>query len=250
MLGLKTGMPSIKVVPEGDGSRRSPTTQVQAAFGAGAPGALQIVAPRPTPRRSPRPRRPTPASRGSCPPQPGRATAALVQVVPKADPSDHGRRRDDRPPARRAARRRAGRRRGRREPRPRAGAVGEDAAGRSAWCSRSASCSCSSRCRRRSSPRSASSPTCSRSGAAFGVARLIFQDGHGAGLLGLRAAGLPRRLGAGVLLRDGLRHLDGLHGVPAVLRQGALGPQRTTRSEAMVGGVAHSGRVDVRRRRR
>jgi RND superfamily putative drug exporter len=41
--GLKTGMPSIKVVPAGDSSRIG-YTQVQAAFGAGAPGALQLVA--------------------------------------------------------------------------------------------------------------------------------------------------------------------------------------------------------------
>ena len=61
-------------------------------------------------------------------------------------------------------------------------------------------------------------------GAAFGVAKWVFQDGHLAGLLGFEPAGLPRRLGAGVLLRDGLRHLDGLHGLPAVLGQGALGP--------------------------
>ena len=40
----------------------------------------------------------------------------------------------------------------------------------------------------------------------------------------LRVAGLPRRLGARVLLRDDLRDLDGLHGVPAQLGQGALGP--------------------------
>ena len=44
VLGLKTGMPSIKVVPSGDSSRIG-YTQVQAAFGPGAPGALQLVAP-------------------------------------------------------------------------------------------------------------------------------------------------------------------------------------------------------------
>jgi putative drug exporter of the RND superfamily len=45
IIGLKTGMPSIKVVPSHDGSRVG-YTQVQQAFGAGAPGALQIVAPK------------------------------------------------------------------------------------------------------------------------------------------------------------------------------------------------------------
>ena len=44
VLGLKTGMPSIKVVPTGDSSRVG-YTQVQQAFGVGAPGALQIVTP-------------------------------------------------------------------------------------------------------------------------------------------------------------------------------------------------------------
>ncbi|TAL18930.1 MAG: MMPL family transporter, partial [Frankiales bacterium] len=43
VLGLKTGMPSIKVVPEDDSSRQG-YALVQAGFGAGAPGALQIVA--------------------------------------------------------------------------------------------------------------------------------------------------------------------------------------------------------------
>ena len=42
VLGLKTGMPSIKVVPTSDGSRVG-YTQVQQAFGSGAPGALQIA---------------------------------------------------------------------------------------------------------------------------------------------------------------------------------------------------------------
>jgi RND superfamily putative drug exporter len=44
VLGLETGMPSIKVVPESDGSRIG-YAQVQEAFGPGAPGTLQVVAP-------------------------------------------------------------------------------------------------------------------------------------------------------------------------------------------------------------
>jgi RND superfamily putative drug exporter len=44
VLSLDTGMPSIKVVPEGDGSRQG-YALVQRAFGAGAPGALQVIAP-------------------------------------------------------------------------------------------------------------------------------------------------------------------------------------------------------------
>jgi len=43
-LGLDTGMPSIKVVPAKDGSRVG-YTQVQEAFGPGAPGTLQVVVP-------------------------------------------------------------------------------------------------------------------------------------------------------------------------------------------------------------
>ena len=43
-LGLRTGMPSIKVVPEGDPSRVG-YTEITDAFGPGAPGALQVVAP-------------------------------------------------------------------------------------------------------------------------------------------------------------------------------------------------------------
>ena len=44
VLALDTGMPSIKVVPTEDGSRQG-YEQVQAAFGPGATGPLQIVAP-------------------------------------------------------------------------------------------------------------------------------------------------------------------------------------------------------------
>lgn len=44
ILSLNTGMPSIKVVPEGDGARVG-YEQVQKSFGVGAPGALTIIAP-------------------------------------------------------------------------------------------------------------------------------------------------------------------------------------------------------------
>ena len=44
VVGLQTGMPSIKVVPEGDSSRQGYELS-QEGFGAGAPGALQVVAP-------------------------------------------------------------------------------------------------------------------------------------------------------------------------------------------------------------
>ena len=50
---LKTSMPSIKVVPTADSSRVG-YNQVQAAFGPGATGPLQIVTARPTPPQSPR----------------------------------------------------------------------------------------------------------------------------------------------------------------------------------------------------
>ncbi len=48
LLGLKTAMPSIKVLPE-DASARIGYDQVQDAFGDGAPGTLTIVRARPTP---------------------------------------------------------------------------------------------------------------------------------------------------------------------------------------------------------
>ena len=45
ILGMKTGMPSIKVVPKSDSSRVG-YRQIGAAFGPGAPGTLQVTAPR------------------------------------------------------------------------------------------------------------------------------------------------------------------------------------------------------------
>jgi RND superfamily putative drug exporter len=87
IIGLKTGMPSIKVVPTHDSSRVG-YTQVQQAFGVGAPGALQLVTPQrdgaaviAAAKRDPGIARVSPA-------QPGRNGLALIQAIPNADPSN------------------------------------------------------------------------------------------------------------------------------------------------------------------
>ena len=86
VLGLKTGMPSIKVVPTHDGSRVG-YTQVQQAFGIGAPGALQIVVPaRDAAAVSALAKRDPGIARVS-PPQAGGSGLALIQAIPNADPS-------------------------------------------------------------------------------------------------------------------------------------------------------------------
>jgi len=87
ILRLDTGMPSIKVVPEADTSRQG-YELVQREFGPGAPGALQVVAPaaeaRPVATA-------LAADRGIAsvlPPQPGASgDVVLIQAVPDSDPS-------------------------------------------------------------------------------------------------------------------------------------------------------------------
>jgi RND superfamily putative drug exporter len=86
VFGLKTGMPSIKVVPEHDGSRVG-YTQVQQAFGAGAPGALQIVTPNRATAAVAVAARSDPGIARVSPAQPGRSGLALIQATPNADPS-------------------------------------------------------------------------------------------------------------------------------------------------------------------
>ena len=127
IIGLKTGMPSIKVVPSHDGSRVG-YTQVQQAFGAGAPGALQIVAPQRDAAAVSAIARRDPGIARVAPAQPGGNRLALIQAVPTTDPSNLGDRAHDRPPPFRTSSRRARRRRSRREPRPRAGTRRHDAA--------------------------------------------------------------------------------------------------------------------------
>ena len=87
VLSLDTGMPSIKVVPEEDASRQG-YNQVQAAFGPGAPGSLQIVGPAQAVEQE---AAGIGRDRGIAqvmPPQPGKDGMALLQAIPNADPSD------------------------------------------------------------------------------------------------------------------------------------------------------------------
>ena len=87
VLGLRTGMPSIKVVPAQDGSRLG-YEQVQEAFGAGAPGALQLVGPGEEIRRAAALAEADPGIARTLPPQEASGGLALVQAIPSADPSD------------------------------------------------------------------------------------------------------------------------------------------------------------------
>ena len=87
IVGLRTGMPSIKVVPTSDTSRVG-YTQVAAAFGPGAPGALQVVVPAAQQSAAVRILTPDPGVAAVMPAQLNKAgTLALIQAVPNADPS-------------------------------------------------------------------------------------------------------------------------------------------------------------------
>ncbi len=86
VIGLKTGMPSIKVVPQQDSSRQG-YEQVQAAFGQGAPGALQIVGPADDVASAVATVKADAGVARVTPVQPGAGGLALVQAIPAADPS-------------------------------------------------------------------------------------------------------------------------------------------------------------------
>jgi len=87
VIGLKTSMPSIKVVPAGASSRIG-YQQVQAAFGPGAPGQLQVIV---SPSRVPEARSTLEHDPGVAAVLPTQhasgAALALIDVVPRVDPS-------------------------------------------------------------------------------------------------------------------------------------------------------------------
>jgi RND superfamily putative drug exporter len=86
VLGLKTGMPSIKVVPAHDSSRIG-YQLVQQAFGTGAPGTLQIVAGKKQAAAVAAIAQNDPGIAQVSPPQPGTNERALIQAIPRTDPS-------------------------------------------------------------------------------------------------------------------------------------------------------------------
>jgi RND superfamily putative drug exporter len=87
VLGLRTGMPSIKVVPETDSSRVG-YSLVQDAFGTGAPGALQVVAPIQQADRAATVLVDDPGIAAVMPPAPGNGERVLLTAIPTAGPSD------------------------------------------------------------------------------------------------------------------------------------------------------------------
>jgi RND superfamily putative drug exporter len=86
IFGLDTGMPSIKVVPKEDQSRQG-YVLLQEAFGPGAPGALQIVAPAGEVDAVGRHVAADAGIAFTLPAQPSPGGLALLQAVPTADPS-------------------------------------------------------------------------------------------------------------------------------------------------------------------
>ncbi|WP_232680088.1 MMPL family transporter [Nocardioides sp. R-C-SC26] len=88
ILGLKTGMPSIKVLPE-DASARIGYGLVQDAFGDGAPGMLQIVAARDDVDAASSTLAGDPGISAVLPPQPSAdgSDLTLIQAMPTVDPS-------------------------------------------------------------------------------------------------------------------------------------------------------------------
>ncbi len=241
IVGLRTGMPSIKVVPPGDTSRVG-YTQVAQAFGPGSPGALQVVVP--AAERTQAAGVLTP-DRGIATVMPaqveGSGRLALIQAIPNTDPSSRTIGATiDRVRANLPAGAMVG------------GATAENHDLETALA--------------RATPRvigvvlalgfllllvALQAPVIAlvgvltnllATGAAFGVARLIFQNGHGASLLGFQPQGFLDAWGpvfffamifaiamdyTVFLLASAKEHHD------------RSGDPR----EAMIGGVAHSGRV-------
>jgi len=89
VLGLKTAMPSIKVLPE-DASARIGYDLVQDAFGPGAPGTLQIVVAEADAGMTTLALGTDEGIAGAMPPQPASDGSGnvLIQAVPTVDPSD------------------------------------------------------------------------------------------------------------------------------------------------------------------
>jgi RND superfamily putative drug exporter len=86
VFSLDTGMPSIKVVPEQDGSRQG-YEQLADSFGPGAPGTLQAIGPAESAGEIEAVMKADPAIAQVMPAMPGQGDLVMVQAVPVSDPS-------------------------------------------------------------------------------------------------------------------------------------------------------------------
>jgi RND superfamily putative drug exporter len=86
ILGMKTGMPSIKVVPKGDSSRVG-YQQISAGFGPGTPGTLQVIAPRADSAATAAALNADQGIAAVSPPVAGTRGEVLIQAVPTTGPS-------------------------------------------------------------------------------------------------------------------------------------------------------------------
>jgi RND superfamily putative drug exporter len=241
ILSLDTGMPSIAVVPKGDQSRQG-YYQVQDAFGPGAPGALQITAPASQADAVAARAASDPGIARVLPVMPGGSgELALIQAVPRQDPSDPAvgatidRLRQTLPPEALVG-----------------GAVAENHDLEAALGAKTPlvigvvlALGFLLLLVALQAPVIAAIGVVTNllaTGAAFGIAKLIFQDGHGAGLLGFESQGFLNAWGpvfffamifaismdyTVFLLASAKEHWDRSHD-----------PR-----EAAVGGLAHSGRT-------
>ena len=240
VFSLETGMPSIKVVPKSASSRQG-YDRVQEAFGLGAPGTLQIVAPGSEGEATRRVLEEDPGIVGVAPATTSRSGRELFLATPTADPSD--------PSV------------GATIDRLRAALPAEALVGGAAAENHDLEGALGARTAlvvgvvlvlgflllllALQAPVIAAVGVVTNllaTGAAFGIAKLIFQDGHGAGILGFESQGFLNAWGpvfffamifaismdyTVFLLASAKEHWD---------RTGDA-------KEAAIGGVAHSGRV-------
>jgi len=240
VLKLDTGMPSIKVVPEGDPSRQG-YDQVQAAFGPGAPGALQVVAPTDDAERV------LAAIEGDVgitqvvPAQRSAGDLTLIQATPAQDPSSPeigltiDRLRSDLPPGTLVG-----------------GAVAENHDLEQVLAEKTPLVigvvlvlGFLLLLLALQAPLIAAAGVVTNllaTGAAFGVAKLIFQDGHLSGLLGFESQGFLDAWGP--VFFFAMIFAISMDYTMFLLSSAKEHWERTSDPrEAMVGGLAHSGRV-------
>jgi RND superfamily putative drug exporter len=240
VIGLKTGMPSIRVVPLHDSSRVG-YTQVQQAFGAGAPGALQIVAPRRAAATVVAAARRDPGIARVSRAEPGRNGLALIQAVPTTDPSSSAT--------------------GSTIDRLRAALPAGALVGGTAAENHDLEQALAAKTPlvigvvlalgfllllvALQAPLAAALGVLTNllaTGAAFGLARLIFQNGHGAGLLGFQSQGFLDAWGP--VFFFAMIFAIAMDYTVFLLSSAKEHYDRTRDPhEAMVGGLAHSGRV-------